>query len=75
MADYLDKRFDMSILDTPSLLAVTDPAIVGKYAGMILLAVRYGVTHISEVKAAQKITDTNGLKITGYGGMSYQYEY
>lgn len=89
VVEYLDKRFDMSILDTPPLLAVTDPVIIGKYAGMILLTVRHEVTNIAEVKAAQKVMDTNGLKITGavlngydlkksgdgYSGMSYQYEY
>lgn len=87
VADYLDKRFDMTVLDTPPLLAVTDPAIIGKYAGMILLAVRHEATNIGEVKAAQKVMDTNSLKITGVilngydmkksgaGGMSYHYEY
>ena len=87
VADYLDKRFDLTILDTPPLLAVTDPAIIGKYAGMILLSVRHEATNIGEIKAAQKVIDTNGLKITGAilngynvkkagaGGMSYHYEY
>lgn len=54
---------------------------------MILLAVRHEVTNIGEVKAALKVIDTNGLKITGAilnnydmkksgnSGMSYQYEY
>lgn len=89
VAEYLDKRFDMSILDVPPLLAVTDPVIIGKYAGMILFAVRYKATNIGEVKAAQKVLDINGLKVTGailndydlqksgygYGAYNYQYEY
>ena len=87
--EYLDKRFDLTILDTPPVLAVTDPVIIGKYAGMILLAVQYHVTNVAEIKAVQKVFDTNDLKITGavfngydakksaygYAATSYQYEY
>jgi len=78
-----------SSLVTPPVLAVTDPVIIGKYAGMILLAVQYHVTNVAEIKAVQKVFDTNGLKVTGavfnvydakksaygYAATSYQYEY
>ena len=87
--DYLDSRFDLTILDTPPILAVTDPIIVGKYVGMTLLVTRHHVTNIGELKASLKAAETNGLKITGavlnaydakkntsgYGNYSYQYEY
>ena len=86
---YLDKRFDLTILDCPPLLAVTDPVIVGKYAGMILLVVRHLAVSLDEIKAAQKVLETNNLKITGavlncydakksgaaYSAASYQYDY
>ena len=87
--DYLDERFDMTILDTPPLLAVTDPMIVGKYVGITLLVAKHLVTNLAELKASMKTAETNGLKITGavlnfydatkskgvYGAASYQYEY
>ena len=87
--EYLDKHFDLTILDTPPILAVTDPIIVGKYVGMTLLVSRHHVTNAGEIKASLKTAETNGLKITGavlnaydakknsntYGYYSYQYEY
>lgn len=87
--DYLDERFDMTILDTPPLLAVTDPMIVGKYVGMTLLVAKHLVTNLAELKASTKTAETNGLKFTGavlngydakkskgaYGAASYQYDY
>jgi len=86
---YLDARFDITILDTPPLLAVTDPAIIGKYAGMALLAAKHHLTNIAEVKASLKTAKTSGLKIAGavlnvydakkakgvHGAASYHYEY
>ena len=87
--DYMNKYFDFTILDTPPILAVTDPIIVGKYVGMTLLVTRHHLTNIGEIKASLKIAETNGLKITGAvlnaydakknshadGNYSYQYEY
>jgi tyrosine-protein kinase Etk/Wzc len=87
--DYLNDRFDMTILDTPPLLAVTDPVIVGKYAGMTLLVARHLLTNVAEIKVSLKTAETNGLKITGAvlnvynakknsganGSYNYQYEY
>ncbi len=85
----LDARFDLSILDAPPLLAVTDPIIIGKYAGMTMLVVRQLVTHINEVEASLRLLENNGLKanaavLNGYspkanrgnaGAYSYQYAY
>lgn len=89
VVEYLDDRFDIAILDTPPLLAVTDPVIIGKYVGMILLVTRHLLSEINEVKAALKVAENNGLKITGAvlnvydakkagansGAASYTYDY
>lgn len=86
---YLDKRFDVTILDAPPILAVTDPVIMGKYAGMILLVAYFQKTRLPELKSAQKIFEANEIKITGavfngydskksaygYATSTYQYEY
>ena len=85
---YLDERFDLTILDTPPILAVTDPIIVGKYVSMIMLVTRYDVTQLNEIRACQQRLETNGLKISGAVlnafdprkanqkyAMSYQYDY
>ncbi|WP_143460331.1 polysaccharide biosynthesis tyrosine autokinase, partial [Klebsiella pneumoniae] len=34
---WAEKKYDIVILDTPPILAVTDPAIIGHYAGTTLL--------------------------------------
>jgi len=87
--DYLDERFDMTVLDTPPLLAVTDPIIIGKYVGMTLLVTRHLLTNAPEIKNAFKTAETNGIKISGavlnvydakkskhpHGTNTYQYEY
>jgi tyrosine-protein kinase Etk/Wzc len=87
--DYLDERFDMTVLDTPPLLAVTDPIIIGKYVGMTLLVARHLLTNAAEIKNALKTAETNGIKISGavlnvydakkskhsHGTNAYQYEY
>jgi tyrosine-protein kinase Etk/Wzc len=79
----------MTIMDAPPLLAVTDPVIIGKYAGMILLVVRHLFTQAGELGAALKTLQNNGLKANGAvlnsyspkaankgaGDYSYQYDY
>lgn len=88
LMEYLDKRFDLTILDTPPILAVTDPIIVGKYTGMVLLVARHGQTNTGEIGASKKILETNDIKITGAvlngydakvaqksGQIAYQYQY
>ena len=85
----LDARFEMSLMDAPPLLAVTDPVIIGKYAGMILLVVRHLFTQTGELSASLKTLENNGLKANGAvlnayapkaanqrgGEYSYQYAY
>jgi len=65
VTEYLDSEFDIAFLDTPPVLAVTDPVIISKFVGMTLLVVRFGLTNISEVNAAQKNIENNGLKFGG----------
>ncbi len=85
----LDARFELTLMDAPPLLAVTDPVIIGKYAGMILLVVRHLFTQVGELNAALKTLENNGLKANGAvlnaysakagnkgaGNYSYQYAY
>ncbi len=85
----LDARFEMTLMDAPPLLAVTDPVIIAKYSGMILLVVRHLFTQIGELNASLKVLDNNELKANGAvlnayspkaankgaGDYSYQYAY
>ena len=87
LTEYLDKNFDFTLLDTPPILAVTDPIIVAKYTGMLLLVARYDVVMLEQIRAAVKKLEVNDLKLTGaifngddpktkgYGYTNYQYHY
>lgn len=86
--DEVGKRFDLVILDTPPLLAVTDAAIVGRQAGTSLIVTRFGMNPAREIELTVRRFAQNGVDIKGaifngiekraasYGGYHYyQYEY
>lgn len=72
--------FDLVIVDTPPLLAVTDAAIVGRLAGTTLIVTRFGVNPAREVDLTVRRFAQNGIEVkgaifngmekraTGYGG-------
>lgn len=63
--DELNKRFELTILDCPPVLAVTDPVIVGANAGGVLAVVRYDQTPLVEVQSMLKTFDSAGVRLTG----------
>lgn len=83
----LDKRFELTILDSPPLLAVTDPAIIAKFAAMILLVVKFKGVSEKELSVTIKALEQVGKRPTGsvlnqydskssgYGSYVYQYSY
>lgn len=86
----LDSRFDLSFLDTPPVLAVTDPMIIARSVGATIVVARFDQTPLGEVEAMQRQFMNAGLRINGavlnaYDprrararagyGYSYRYEY
>ncbi|WP_462152113.1 polysaccharide biosynthesis tyrosine autokinase [Pseudoalteromonas xiamenensis] len=84
------EQYDLVIIDTPPILAVTDPAIVSAHAGTTLLVTRYGQTHAKELEVTRNRFEQNGIDIKGvvfngvlrkasnvygYYGYYYSYEY
>lgn len=84
------KLFDLTLFDTPPVLAVTDPVIVARNTGASMLVTRHDVTPVGEIVAAQKTLASAGLKFSGavfngfdpskaragYGyGYNYSYRY
>ncbi|CAM5300653.1 polysaccharide biosynthesis tyrosine autokinase [Thauera mechernichensis] len=59
------ERFDLVIIDTPPLLAVTDAAIVGRYVGTSLLVARFGMNALREVELTLRRFAQNGIPIKG----------
>lgn len=81
-------RYDLVIVDTPPILAVTDPAIVGKRAGTTMLVARFGANPAQELELTKRRFEQNGIDVKGvifnavekkaanygYGGYGY-YNY
>ncbi|WP_247842788.1 polysaccharide biosynthesis tyrosine autokinase [Pseudomonas sp. MWU12-3103b] len=82
----LSQRYDVVIIDTPPLLAVTDAAIVGREAGISLIVTRFAVNPAKEIEATIRRFAQNGIELKGavfngvekraasyYGNGSYGY--
>lgn len=57
--------YDLVIIDTPPILAVTDPAIVSAHAGTTLLVARFGQNHVREIELTRKRFEQNGTQVKG----------
>jgi len=87
--DTVSGQYDVVIVDTPPLLAVTDAAIVGRVAGITLIILRSGHHPMQEIEEAVKRLKQNGVSPYGFVfnqvplrtatyrkyGYHYQYEY
>jgi tyrosine-protein kinase Etk/Wzc len=65
LLDALSRRYDLVIIDTPPVLAVTDSTVIGKHAGTTLLVVRYGRHPIGEIVETAKRLETGGVNLKG----------
>ena len=62
----LSKEYDLILIDTPPLLAVTDAVIIGNLCGTTFILVRYGVHSMSEIQAAVKRLQQNNIEPRGF---------
>lgn len=65
LLDKLMSSYDLVIIDTPPILAVTDAAVIGHYAGTSLLVVRFGLNQAREIALAKQRFEQNGVTIKG----------
>jgi tyrosine-protein kinase Etk/Wzc len=65
LMDTVSSRYDLIIIDTPPVLAVTDAAIVGQYAGTSLMVARFGKNSAHEVEIAHRRFAQNGVQVKG----------
>lgn len=61
----LDARFDLTIVDSPPPLAVTDPVILGRAIGTTILVARHDQTTLAEVEAARRTLGQAGVTLAG----------
>ncbi|MGF6223085.1 polysaccharide biosynthesis tyrosine autokinase [Pseudomonas sp. YL-218 TE3947] len=65
LLEQASKQYDLVILDTPPLLAVTDAAIVGRQSGTNLIVTRYGLNPAKEIELTVRRFSQNGVVIKG----------
>ncbi|GGY06507.1 protein tyrosine kinase [Litchfieldella qijiaojingensis] len=81
-------EYDLVLIDTPPILAVTDAAIVGKRVGASLMVARFQLNPPREVSIALRRLETSGVEVKGcilnamekkssvrYGYGYYNYSY
>lgn len=65
LLEKLKSQYDLVIIDTPPILAVTDAAIMGHHVGTSLLVVRFGMNQAREIALAKHRLEQNGVRIKG----------
>ncbi|GLQ89888.1 polysaccharide biosynthesis tyrosine autokinase [Dyella flagellata] len=65
LLETLRPRYDLIIIDTPPVLAVTDAAVIGHNVGTSLLVVRFGINQMREIALAKQRLEQNGVPIKG----------
>ncbi len=83
--EYLLNNYDVIVIDTPPIGLVADAQLLGKWADVSLVVVRFGVTpkdQLVEIESWNQMkrlpnigTILNGVKTTGYYGYSYSPYY
>jgi tyrosine-protein kinase Etk/Wzc len=87
LMERLSAEYDLVLVDTPPILAVTDAAIIGQQAGTSLIVARYGVNSAKEVDVSVHRFEQNKVEIKGailnaierrasneYGYYAYHYD-
>lgn len=90
LVKWASNKYDLVIIDTPPILAVTDAAIIGHYAGTTLLVARFEMNTVKEVQVSIRRFEQNGVEVKGcilnsvikkassyysYGYSHYDYSY
>lgn len=65
LIDWASKNYDIVVLDTPPILAVTDAAIIGHYAGTTLLVARFELNTAKELDVSFKRFEQSGVVVKG----------
>ncbi|HBU7056687.1 TPA: polysaccharide biosynthesis tyrosine autokinase [Klebsiella oxytoca] len=65
LIDWANEHYDLVIVDTPPILAVTDAAVIGNYAGTTLLVARFEQNTAKEIEVSIKRFEQSGVNIKG----------
>ena len=62
---WASDHYDLVIVDTPPILAVTEAAIIGNYVGTTLLVARFEENTVKEIEVSSKRFEQSGVIIKG----------
>ena len=65
LLDELSGQYDIVVIDTPPVLAVTDAAVIGHHVGTCLMVVRWGLNQQREIALAKQRLEQNGVEVRG----------
>lgn len=65
LLQQLGQRYDIVVIDTPPVLAVTDAAVIGHHVGTCLMVVRWGLNQQREIALAKQRLEQNGVRVKG----------
>ena len=61
----VSSQYDIILLDTPPILAVTDAAIIGRHAGTTLMVARFEYNTVKEIEVCKRRFEQNGIDVKG----------
>lgn len=65
LLEWASENYDLVLVDTPPILAVTDAAIIGKHVGTSLMVARFELNSPKEVEVSIRRFEQNGVEIKG----------
>lgn len=65
LLNWASENYDIVVLDTPPILAVTDAAIIGNYVGTTLLVARFELNTAKEIEVSVKRFEQAGVAVKG----------
>lgn len=65
LLNWASENYDIVILDTPAILAVTDAAVIGHYVGTTLLVARFELNTAKEIEVSVKRFEQAGVSVKG----------
>jgi tyrosine-protein kinase Etk/Wzc len=80
LLSHLSTQYDLILIDTPPIHAVTDPAIIGSHAGVVFMVTHSGLHPMKEIehavaRLAQTNIETKGFIFNGYVPKKSAYGY
>lgn len=90
LVEWANERYDLVIIDTPPILAVTDAVIIGAYSGTTFVVARFEENTAKEIDIGIRKLEQNNISVKGcvlngivrrassrygYGYNSYGYSY